>query len=224
MAMISSSRLAESQHAPPAWKFCAVQSQERFDRENAQRADRAKMNGRRAFLIAGSGKPRRGHEKHCPAARIEAAKKTSARGRNQAGTTRKDREEVEVLRGSLHGVAQAASATPGGCAPAWLRRWGPRPALGLANKWVFEFVSLSQKVTNAPINPNLDSSSKTDLETRGKNRAFRARADAAQSARQGGTEPGTTRFRDGRKTTIGHQPRGGAPARARLSRGQEGPT
>ena len=39
MAMISSSRLAELQHVPPAWKFCAVQSQERFDRENAQRAD-----------------------------------------------------------------------------------------------------------------------------------------------------------------------------------------
>ena len=48
-AMISSSRLAELQHAPPAWKFCAVQSQERFDGENAQRADQAKMNGRRFF-------------------------------------------------------------------------------------------------------------------------------------------------------------------------------
>ena len=45
------------------------------------------MNGRRAFLIAGSGKPRHGHEKHCPAARIEAAKKTSARGRNRAART-----------------------------------------------------------------------------------------------------------------------------------------
>ena len=34
-------------------------------------------------------------------------------------------------------------------------------------------------------------------------KAFRARADSPQSARQGGTEPGTTRFRDGRKTTQG---------------------
>ena len=58
--MISSSRLAELQHVPPAWKFCAVQSQERFDRENADR--------------------------------------------------RKDREEVEVLRGSLHGVARVLQA------------------------------------------------------------------------------------------------------------------
>ena len=32
-------------------------------------------------------------------------------------------------------------------------------------------------------------------------KAFRARADAAQSARQGGTEPGTTRFRDDHRAT-----------------------
>ena len=40
--MISSSRVAELQRVPPAWKFCAAQSQERFDRENAQRAKRRK--------------------------------------------------------------------------------------------------------------------------------------------------------------------------------------
>ena len=117
-----SSRLAELQRAPPAWKFCAVQSQERFDRENAQRADQAKMNGRRFFDCR----------------KWTKAKKTSARGRNRAVTTRKDREEVEVLRGSLHGVARVLScicdsrrlssclAADGGHAP------------GLANKWVFE--------------------------------------------------------------------------------------
>ena len=44
---------------------------------------------------------------------------------------RKDREEVEVLRGSLHRVVRpAASATPGDCLPAWPLRWGPRPAPG----------------------------------------------------------------------------------------------
>ena len=32
---------AKSCNAPPAWKFCAAQSQERFDRESAQRADQA---------------------------------------------------------------------------------------------------------------------------------------------------------------------------------------
>ena len=34
--MISRSRLAELQRPPPTWKFCAAQSQERFDRANAQ--------------------------------------------------------------------------------------------------------------------------------------------------------------------------------------------
>ena len=121
--MISSSRLAELQHAPPAWKFCAVQSQERFDRENAQRADQAKMNGCR---VAGSGKPRRGHEKHYPAARINA-KKTSARGRNQAVTTRKDREE-----GSLHGVARVLQAAQ---LHLRLQEAVPLPGSGLANKF-----------------------------------------------------------------------------------------
>ena len=43
-------------------------------------------------------------------------------------------------------------------------------------------------------------------------KAFRARADAAQSARQGGTEPGTTRFRDGRATTGPPAPRRGPGA------------
>ena len=41
---------------------------------------------------------------------------------------------------------------------------------------------------------------------------------AKQGARQGGTEPGATRFRDGRKTT---RPRGGAPARPRLNCGRK---
>ena len=43
-------------------------------------------------------------------------------------------------------------------------------------------------------------------------KAFRAHADAAQSARQGGTEPGTTRFRDGRRTTGPPAPRRGPGA------------
>ena len=43
-------------------------------------------------------------------------------------------------------------------------------------------------------------------------KAFRARADAAQSARQGGTEPGTTRFRDARRTTGPPAPRRGPGA------------
>ena len=75
--------------------------------------------------------------------------------------------------------------------------------------------------------PNLDSSSATDIETRGKHRAekkaFRARADSAQSARQGGIEPGTTRFRDGRTTTRPPAPRRdhGAPTAQPRPRGPD---
>ena len=59
------------------------------------------------------------------------------------------------------------------------------------------------------------SARKTDLETqRTKKKAFRARADSAQSARQGGTEPGTTRFKDGRATTGPPAPRRGPGAPA----------
>ena len=63
--------------------------------------------------------------------------------------------------------------------------------------------------------PSLDSRSKTDVETqRTEKKAFRARADSAQSARQGGTEPGTTRFKDGRATTGPPAPRRGPGAPA----------
>ena len=58
-------------------------------------------------------------------------------------------------------------------------------APGLANKWVFE-----------------------------RPRRSRTRADSAQSARQGGTEPGTTRFKDGRATTGPPAPRRGPGAPA----------
>ena len=45
---------------------------------------------------------------------------------------RKDREEVEVLRGSLHSVVRVLQAAqlPGDCLPAWPHRWGPRPGPG----------------------------------------------------------------------------------------------
>ena len=78
--MISSSRLAELQHVPPAWKFCAVQSQERFDRENAQRANRRKWKT--------TARP----QKHCPAARIEATKETSAGGAEPGPPARTERK------------------------------------------------------------------------------------------------------------------------------------
>ena len=53
-------------------------------------------------------------------------------------STRKDGEEVEVLRGSLHRIVRVLQA-----AQLHLR--------GLASKWILEPASLSQKVTNAPM-------------------------------------------------------------------------
>ena len=67
----------------------------------------------------------------CPAARSEATKKTR--------TARKGLEEVEVLQGSLHGVARALQASPAASATLLLPGW-PRPA---ANTFVFEPASLS---------------------------------------------------------------------------------
>ena len=71
-------------------------------------------------------------------------------------STREDREEVEVLRGSFRGVVwvlqaaqlhlrlQEAVLLPG-------RAEGATSCAGLASKWILEPASLSQKVTNAPM-------------------------------------------------------------------------
>ena len=68
-------------------------------------------------------------------------------------STREDGEEVEVLRGSLHGVVRVLQA-----AQLHLRLQEavllPGRADGghvLASKWILEPASLSQKVTNAPM-------------------------------------------------------------------------
>ena len=49
-------------------------------------------------------------ENHGAATKNIARQRKNKRGRSRAGTTRKDREEVEVLRGSRHGVARALQA------------------------------------------------------------------------------------------------------------------
>ena len=83
----------------------------------------------------------------------------------------------------------------------------------------------ARKFSARNICPNLDLRSKTDLETqRTKKKAFRARADSAQSARaREEPSPGPPASKTDARPP-GHQPRGGAPARPRFSRGQEGST
>ena len=109
---------------------------------------------------------------------------------------------LRVLQAAqLHLRLQEAVLLPG-C------RWGPRPGVG------------QQVGLRVPEGHERAHQSELGFEQQNRFRhlqeiqrierkAFRARADAAQSARQGGTEPGTTRFRDGRATA---EPR---PKRAR---------
>ena len=151
--MISSSRLAELQHVPPAWKFCAVQRQERFDRENAQRADR------------------------------------------------RSRDEVEVVRGSLHGVARVLQAA--------------QLHLQLQDAVLLPGCADGDHVLRPTRGPRR-CPRRSEQQNRFRNSRERQRIEEkafrAQRARQGGTEPGTTRFRDGRRTTGPPAPRRGPGA------------
>ena len=147
--------------------------------------------GCRAFLIAGSGN-------HGAATRNVAA------ARNNDGATKNTRAQEETSPGPPVDARPRGHRSCDGAPPR------PRPTRvreGLNQK--------ARKFSARNICPNLDSRSKTDLETqRTEKKAFRARADPAQSARQGGTEPGTTRFKDGRATTGPPAPRRGPGAPA----------
>ena len=138
--MISSSRLAELQRAPPAWKFCAVQDQERFDRENAgeptnppRRESRPRENERPPlFLIAGSGsRPKK-------QAREEPSRDHPQGPRGSGSAPRPLHGVAWVLQAAkLHLRLQEAVLLPG-C------RWGPRPGVGQQAG-----LRASQKVTKA---------------------------------------------------------------------------
>ena len=130
-----------------------------------------------AFLIAGSGKPRHGHE----------------------------------TRGSATARAQK------------LRRGPPRPRPTRGHE---ALTQKARKFNARKFGPNLGSSGKTDLETRGKhkelNRKLRAPTRHKARAREEPSPGPPASETDARPP--GHQPRGGVPARPRFSRGQEGPT
>ena len=127
-----------------------------------------------------------------------AATTNAAAARNNDGATTNTRAQEETSPGP------PADARPLGQK---LRRGPPRPRPTRAREGLTQ---KARKFSARNICPNLDSRSRTDLETqRTEKKAFRARADSAQSARQGGTEPGTTRFKDGRATTGPPAPRRG---------------
>ena len=126
---------------------------------------------------------------------------------------------MEVLRGSLHGVARVLQA-----AQLHLQLQEAVLLPGCADGGhVLRRTRGSSSPRRCPRRSRTRPSIRTWFEQQNRFRnlreiqriekkAFRARADAAQSARQGGTEPGTTRFRDGRRTTGPPAPRRGPGA------------
>ena len=167
---------------------------------------------------AGSGKPR--PRKTLPGSPDQGHEKNK-RGRNRAGAARKNREEVEVLRGSLHGVVRVLQA-------AQLHLAAPMGAtscgqhMGLRARVVV--LEGHERARQSELGFEQQNRFRNSRERqRIERKAFRARAGAAQSARQGGTEPGATRFRDGRRTTGPPAPRRGpgAPTAQPRARGPD---
>ena len=150
----------------------------------------------------------------------DRGRKKNKRGRSRAGTTRKDREE---LRGSLHGVARGLQAAQ---LHLQLQEAVLLPGCADGGHVRARVVVLEghERAHQSELGFEQQNRFRNPRETqRIENKAFRARADAAQSARQGGTEPGTTRFRDGRRATGPPAPRRGpgAPAAQPRPRGPD---
>ena len=83
------------------------------------------------------------------------------------------------------------------------------PAMPAAHAWAQALNPESAQAYLAQNLPERIRAGNSQETHRTEQKAFRARANSAQSARQGGTEPGTTRFRDGRATTRPPAPRRG---------------
>ena len=192
--MISSSRLA----ATPRQLGSSAPRKPRKCSESGSSVMMTK--GCRAFLIAGSGKPRRGHEKRCGSPTHE-------------GATKNTRAQKETSPGPPADARPLGHRSCGGAPPR------PRPTRGQEG-----LTQKARKCSARNICPSLDSRSKTDLETqRAEKKAFRGRADSAKARAREEPSPGPPASKTDARPP-GHQPRGGAPARPRLSRGQEGST
>ena len=161
----------------------------------------------------------RGHEKHCPAARTKATKKTSAGGTEPAPPAKTERKWK--CSEAPHGVVRVLQA-------AQLHLAAPMGAtscgqhMGLRARVVV--LEGHERARQSELGFEQQNRFRNSRERqRIERKAFRARAGAAQSARQGGTEPGATRFRDGRRTTGPPAPRRGpgAPTAQPRARGPD---
>ena len=117
-----------------------------------------------------------------------------------------------MLRGSLHGAARALQA-----AQLHLQL---QEAVLLPGRADGGHVLRPTRGSSSPINPRMDSSSKTDLETRGKHREFdRKLSERALTQRKARAREEPSPGPPASETDAGppgHQPRGGAPARPDL--------
>ena len=153
------------------------------------------------------GSPDRGHEK-----------------RNQAGTTRKERGSGSAPRLPSWGCAGTArcpdaSATPGGCpaAPMGARSCGQH--VGLRARAVV--LEGHERAHQSELGFEQQNRIRNSREIqRIEKKAFRAQRKA-RAREEPSPGPPASETDAG---PPGHQPRGGAPARPRLSRSQEGPT
>ena len=167
---------------------------------------------------AGSGKPRRGHK---------ASKQPGSRPRKKQAREEPSRDRPQGPRGS----GSAPRLPSWGCAELHLQL--QQAVLGLRARVVV--LEGHERGHQSELGFEQQNRFRNLRETQGiEKKAFRARADATQSTRQGGTEPGTTRFRDGRRTagppaprrgpgapTAQPRPRGARPRkRANLARGK----
>ena len=126
----------------------------------------------------------------------------------------------------MKNVARAGGSEPGPPAEARPRSCGGAPPRPRPTRGHEALTQKARKFNARKFGPNLGSSGKTDLETRGKhkelNRKLRAPTRRKARAREEPSPGPPASETDARPP--GHQPRGGAPARPRFSRGQEGPT
>ena len=158
---------------------------------------------------AGSGKPRRGHKN---IARQPGSRPQKKQAREEPSRDHPQGPQAAQLHLQLQEVPGCADGGPTSCGQHVCLRAHVVVLEGHERAHQSELGSEQQnRFRNSREIQRIDK------------KAFRARADAAQSARQGGTEPGPPASETD-AGPPGHQPRSGAPARPRLSRGQEGPT
>ena len=206
--MISSSRLAELQHVPPAW-----QSQERFDRENAQRAEVEVLRGSLHGV-----------------ARDEVVFGLPWLHKTSIGLIKRPIAQLALIIDRMAIGFVGLSLKPETPNPEGYCRL---PSCICNSRTLSSCLAAPMGTTScgkhvARVVVPEGRSSKTDSETGGKDRELKRKlSERALAQRKARAREEPSPGPPASETDAGppgHQPRGGAPARPRLSHGQEGPT